>query len=166
MRSLFQLFLIASYFLSLGGCSKHAQYQDLQQFIAQTQQIPAQPINPLPKFQTVQKFSYSAANLRDPFQKVVKHSANGIQPDKDRPKEPLENYPLDGLKMVGVLVENNKIWGIVIAPDSSVFRVKAGNYIGQNYGRITAITPAEITILEIIPEGDGWTQRKASLVLK
>lgn len=162
----FGLTLLNCLILLLCGCDKEKQNQELEQFVEDTKKTAAQPIEPLPALQIIDKFSYSASNKRDPFTKVVERNYNGIRPDMNRPKETLENYSLDSLKMVGILTEQNKTWGIIMAPDNSVYRVALGNYVGQNFGRVTAVMPTEIKILETIPQGEDWIQRETSLVLK
>lgn len=150
----------------LSGCSKSKDMEDLERFVEQTKQTPAQPIEPLPTVKPIDKFSYTASQKRDPFVKVLQRNYNGIRPDMNRPKEPLEAYTLDSLQMVGILTEHNKTWGIIVAPDNTVYRVNVGSYLGQNFGKVTAITPTEIKILETIPQGDNWTQRETSLAIK
>ena len=126
----------------------------------------------IPKAKTYTFFSYADDKLRDPFQAAMispqqtgdKHS--NISPDKKRKKEPLEDYPLDTLRMVGVITVNHKQWAMVQASDGQVFRVTVGNYLGQNHGRITKINPDSIQLLEIISDGlGGWTEHETSLVM-
>jgi type IV pilus assembly protein PilP len=148
---------------------------DLHQFVQQTKAQRKGTVRPLPEFEPYQNFVYDASQLRDPF--VAKTdvlfddqdqpvSANGISPNRSRRREPLESYPLDTLKMVGVLEQNEVTWGLIQAPDETIHRVLAGNYAGQNYGEITSISEEKISVYEIIPDGqDGWTEREAALVL-
>jgi type IV pilus assembly protein PilP len=166
MKRLLLLTLSCSLCLILAGCDKNKQDAALKKFIEDTKKAPAQPIEPLPGVKTVSKFTYDANNQRDPFTKVVNRSQAGLRPDQNRVKEVLEAYSLDSLKMVGTLVEGNKTWGIIIAPDAKVYRVELGNYVGQRFGKVIAINPGEIKILETIPDGDTWLQRETSLVLE
>lgn len=124
----------------------------------------------IPKAKEYHYFSYSADKLRDPFQAWTisprqtgdKHSS--ISPDNARKKEPLENYPLDTLRMVGVITINGKIWAMVQATDGQVYRVTVGNHLGQNHGRITRVNEGSIQLVEIVSDGlGGWTEREASL---
>lgn len=163
---IFGVTLLNCLVLLLCGCDKEKQNHGLEQFVEDIKKTPAQAIEPLPALQNIDKFSYSARDKRDPFIKVIERNYNGIRPDMSRPKEILENYSLDSLKMVGILTEQNKTWGIIMAPDNSVYRVSLGNYIGQNFGRVASIMPSEIKILETIPQGEDWIQRETSLVLK
>ncbi len=84
-------------------------------------------------------------------------------PDAARPKEPLEAYPLESLKMVGTLSQKGVTYALVRA-DSSVYRVKIGNYLGQNFGVITGITDNLINLKELVQDASGdWTERKIAL---
>lgn len=131
-------------------------------------------IEPLPEIKPHETFLYQASDLRDPFEPApfamaaatVNVGANGLRPDMDRRREPLEEFPLDTLRMVGTLDRKQEQWGLVQSKDGTVHRVKTGNYIGQNYGKIVAISEEEIGLVEIVPDGlGGWTERKASLAL-
>jgi len=162
--NLFSLGLIAC--LMLLGCDRDKKNRELQNFVAETLKTPAQPIEPLPIIKTVDKFSYPNDAKRNPFAKVVERNYKGLQPDTNRPKEPLEAYTLDSLKMVGVLTEQQKTWGIIVAPDNTVYRVRVGSYLGQNYGKVVAINPNKIKILEIVLQDNDWLERESFLVLK
>ncbi len=131
-------------------------------------------IEPLPEIKPHETFLYQASDLRDPFEPApfavaataATAGANGLRPDMNRRREPLEEFPLDTLRMVGTLDRKQERWGLVQAKDGTVHRVKTGNYIGQNYGKIVTISEQEIDLVEIVPDGlGGWTERKASLAL-
>lgn len=163
--------------LGLAGCSQDM--SDLRQFVERTKERPGGRIDPIPEFEPYQSFTYEAALLRDPFVPQEgfalparaqggegQEAGNGLSPDLDRRKEPLESYPLDGLKMVGTLTRDEQRWGLVRAPDGTVHQVLPDNYLGQNHGRITAVKPSEITVTEIVPDGQGgWMERQAALAL-
>ena len=88
-----------------------------------------------------------------------------MQPDLNRRKEPLESYPLESLKMVGTLQQGKAVYALVKA-DNTVYRVKSGNYIGQNFGLISNIGDTEIKLKEIVQDTAGdWTERLSSLQL-
>lgn len=146
---------------------------DLQQFVAATKAKKAVHIEPIPQVKQYEAFSYVPGNRRDPFvqQEPARQSsgfsnASGLQPDLHRNKEPLEEFPLDSLSMVGTIKFNGKTYAMVKAPDNIIHRVTVGDHMGQNYGAITKITETDITLAEIIPDGfGGWTQRPASIAL-
>jgi type IV pilus assembly protein PilP len=78
----------------------------------------------------------------------------------------LEAYPLEALKMVGVLQQKG-IFGLVKTPDNNLFHVKAGNYLGQNFGRITAVSENSIKLKEIVQDSNGnWEEKEQTLLLQ
>jgi len=157
--------------LLLGGCSDQ-NMGDLQNYVSDVKSKRGL-IEPLPEFQPVQQFAYSTDDIKDPFTTwksevvpVGDNKAGDMAPDNQRPREELESYPLDTLRMMGTLEMKDVRWGLVKASDGIVYRVKTGNYMGQNFGKITAIESDRIALIEIIPNGlGGWERREASLTL-
>lgn len=159
--------------LLLTGCAEDM--SDLRQFVKQVKQRPGGKIEPLPDFEPYQGFTYDSAALRNPFQprsafasdeEEEEESGSGLKPDFDRTKEPLEQYPLDSLKMVGTLSRDGQRRGLVRDPNGIIHRVVPGNYLGQNHGRIVSVDPGNIEVVEIVRDGqDGWMEREASLAL-
>ncbi len=153
----------------LSGCERDM--SDLERFVEQTKQKHRGFVKPLPEFEPYRSFTYDPEVLRDPF--VVEQSieqalarGSGPQPDANRRKEPLEAFPLDSLQMVGVLQQNTNMWALVSDPDGTIHRVQQGNYLGENDGRITAISESKIDIRELVKDGLGnWMAREASLGL-
>jgi type IV pilus assembly protein PilP len=93
-------------------------------------------------------------------------SGSGPRPDANRRKEVLEAFPLDGLNMVGTIGSGDLI-GLVLAPDRVTYRVRPGNYLGQNDGRVTAIFEDRIEMVELVPDGaGGWLERQAKIALE
>ena len=89
----------------------------------------------------------------------------GLQPDLNRPKEPLEAFPLESMRMVGVIQQPKMNFGLVKA-DASVYRVKIGNYMGQNFGIITDIKENQILLRELVQDAGGdWAERQSTLQL-
>ena len=149
---------------------------DLEKYVAEVKSQQKSSIEPLPEFQPFETFTYSANELRDPFtQPVFSHppaatvaqvGSNGIKPDFDRPTEPLEEYPLDSLRMVGTMQKGQETWALILDKEDAIHRVQPGNYLGQNHGKITRVTEFEVELTEIIPDGlGGWTERPASIAL-
>jgi type IV pilus assembly protein PilP len=157
--------------LFLVGCSEQ-HMGDLQNYVSDVKARRGK-IKPLPKFEPVQQFAYSADDMKDPFMTwksevvpVEKHKKGDLMPDAQRPREELESFPLDTLRMMGILEMKGERWGLVKASDGIVYRVRTGNYMGQNFGKITAIEPDRIALVEIVPNGlGGWERREASLTL-
>jgi type IV pilus assembly protein PilP len=156
----------------LGGCAG-GDMSDLQQYVAKVKAREPGPIEPLPEIKQVETFAYQANDRRDPFNAGTPSSeetqvqpATGIHPPPNHRKEELEQYPLDSLRMVGTLDQDDTTWGLVIAQDGTLYRVRAGNYVGQNYGQITRITEDRIELTEIVPDGmGGWQERQAAIAL-
>jgi type IV pilus assembly protein PilP len=130
-------------------------------------------IEPLPVVKPYEPVPYKAFDQTDPFSsakiELVTKSAStgggGLKPDLNRPKEPLEAYPLESLKMVGVLQMKKANFALVKA-DTSLYRVKVGSYLGQNFGLITTITDSQIQLRELIQDSVGdWTERQSTLQL-
>ena len=93
--------------------------------------------------------------------------ASKLAPDLTRRREPLEGYPLESLSMVGTLEKNKTVYALVRTPDRDVYQVKAGNYLGQNYGVVTTIGEGEIKLKELIQDGAGdWAERSSTLQLQ
>ena len=145
---------------------------DLQSFIAQTKSAHVGSVKPIPQFKPYESFSYSAVELRDPFVATVEleedtgSKTSLLNPDITRPKEALEVFPLDTLSMVGILEQNNNLWGLIKDPQNIVHRVQVGKYIGQNEGKITEITESAVSLVEIISDGiGGYIERDASIAI-
>jgi type IV pilus assembly protein PilP len=132
-------------------------------------------VQPLPVVKPYEPVPYTAYDLPDPFgpakiQLAAKGAGagggGGIKPDLNRPKEPLEAYPLESLRMVGTLERGKQTFGLVRA-DAGLYRVRIGNYMGQNFGVITKISEAEITLKELFQDAGGdWAERDSTLLLQ
>jgi type IV pilus assembly protein PilP len=136
-----------------------------EEFVLDVQKTPAPPVEPLPKFTTPQLTPPSEKFERNPFAPPSELNA-ASRPDANRPKQPLENFPLDELHYVGEISEQHKSWGLISAPDGMIYRVSVNDYMGQNYGKVVSILSTKIILLETIPNGlGGWTQRNTDLIL-
>lgn len=155
----------------LVGCSSRIDV--VNQKMQEIRQQPPQPLPPAPVFLPVPSFAYSAQQLRSPFLppslalelKVM--AGRTIRPDLSRPPQFLEQFPIESLIMKGTLKRSDSaLYGLIQAPEGGVVRVEKGNYVGKNYGRIVDISPSQITILEIVPNGrDGFVERPRNLVM-
>lgn len=168
MRSGYLVFLAA---VLLAGCGG-AEYQDLRDFVKNSGADMRGKIEPPPEVKPYESFVYNNdANLPNPFkprkQDTRAGGAPGLnQPDMNRPKEALEEFPLESLKMVGYLYQNGVGWAVIRATDNKLYRVKAGNYIGLNYGLITQVTDTSVNIKESVQDSSGdWSERDSSLQL-
>lgn len=152
--------------LVVGGCSEDM--SDLERFVAETKQKHQGEVEPLPEIEPYRSFTYESSILEDPFvvEQEIDEIPTGPKPDEDRRKEPLEFFPLDTLKMVGVLEQENTMWGLIRDVDGTIHRVQPGNYAGENDGKIISVEETKISISELIPDGQGaWIDRDASLTL-
>ncbi len=152
------------------GGPEHA---DLQEYVQQVKDKKQGRIEPLPEVKPYETFTYIPKDLRDPFvpfvQETVQESpvSPGLRPDTNRKREALEQFSLDSLVFVGHLEKDGVVWGLISAPDSSVYKVREGNYIGQNYGEIQEVSETQILIQEIVSDGSGgWIEREVSLSLE
>ncbi len=157
--------------LLLGACGE--QYSDLRQFVKDSENLPRGRIPPLPEAKPYEPFEYAAYDLTDPFKpRKIEPSktatkSGGLQPDFNRRKEPLEAYPLENLKMVGTLQQKKDMFGLVKTPDNNLFRVRAGNFLGQNFGRITDISDSAIKLKELVQDSGGdWKEEERALQLQ
>jgi len=146
---------------------------DLKLYVAEVKNQQRSSIEPLPEFEPYESFHYQADDLRGPFTeptfsqpraRAMQASGNGIKPDFERPAEPLEEFPLDALRMVGTLEQRDDTWALIKDTDGTIHRTQPGHYAGQNHGKIFRVTEYEIGLTEIIPDGiGGWVERRASI---
>jgi type IV pilus assembly protein PilP len=164
--------LIGLLSLVLVGCSSD-EYADLDTFMDEKRARPGGVIAPIPPFKAYKAFSYSATTLRSPFDRPIEireinqlQAVSSVKPDQDRVKEFLEQFTFDSLEMVGTLSRGGIDWTLVQDPDSGVHRVRMGDYLGRNHGRIVEMTENYIAVVEIVSDGnDGWVERPRSIKL-
>jgi type IV pilus assembly protein PilP len=156
----------------LAGCSSNDGLEDLREFVKNEHAGRKPKIEQLPEIKPMEAFLYTAADLPDPFSprnlkaQVAAGASKGPAPDMNRRKEPLEDFPLDALKMVGTLARGKRFWAVVQAPDGTVHRLEIGNHLGQNFGRVTKITEEKVDLVELIQGALGeWVEREASLAI-
>lgn len=145
---------------------------DLQSYIDEIKARPGGRIEPLPEIRPAPTFSYVPGERRSPFvpdepQARVSKNPDAVKgPDPNRPREYLEQFPLDTLNMVGTLNIEGTAYGLVQTSDGLISRVTVGNHMGQNYGRITNISESQIQLVEIVPDGlGGFIERPAGVGL-
>lgn len=153
----------------LAGCS-FDEGDDLDQYMRDATKDVKPRIKPLPEVQPYMALQYNADGmLVDPFRaRKAVNKSSALQPNLNRPKEPMEAYPLESLKYVGLLSKSKLTYALLKTPDASVQQVKLGNYVGQNYGRVTQIKDDEIVLTELVQDdltGD-WVERITSLALQ
>lgn len=155
--------------LALVGCGDDR--EDIQSWMAEQAAGMRGVVKPLPEIKPFPVVDYSAAALVEPFrasriEPERRTGGGGLRPDPDRRREPLEAYPLETLRMVGVLMQGKTSHALIQA-DKSLYQVKVGNYIGQDYGVVTAITEAAVSLRELVEDVNGdWVERTSSLQLQ
>lgn len=156
----------------LSACAGE-EFQDLQDFVRDSGADLRGQVDPAPEIRPYEPFPYdNSSGLPDPF-KVRKQdvkntgAAAGLnQPDFSRPKQELEDFPLESMKMVGFLRKENAGYAIIRSSEGKLHRVKLGNYLGMNFGQIISISETEVKIKEMVQDGAGdWTERESSLQL-
>jgi len=162
----------AACLLLLQGCEDRAM-TDLREFVATAYQDRKPDIEPLPEIEPFKAFEYSASNSDDPFGfdnistgRDSDGRSVGKRPDANRRREALENFPLDALKMVGTLSKENVPWVIVQTNEGKAHLAKAGNYLGQNDGKIKFIDPERqlVKLEETVRDAAGrWVTRDIDL---
>ncbi len=167
--------IICTIFLALlAGCSDN-NFSDLHQYIADVKLKPKGTIKGLPEPKVIIPFEFKPEDLRDPFKPLKPTgvigeqeaaAGSGIKPDTSRRKEELEAFPIETLKMIGTVDMKSTLWGLVKSSDDTVYRVKAGNYMGQNYGKIIRVSVDKIELMEIVPDKPGtWREQQMSVML-
>lgn len=169
--------LICLSVMVLAGCQYGT--RDLERWVSEVRQRPPTPLDPLPPIVEPEPFAYTAHDLRDPFiagrseEEQAEEQAlaqgeerAGPQPDFERRREYLEEYPLDALDMVGTMEMEVGNWALVKDTDGVVHRIGEGSYMGQNHGRVVEVAPDRVNLLELVPDGaGGWLEREAIIAL-
>jgi len=161
-----KVLLLAGTALMLAGCTRGM--SDLRDWVAQQKAKRGVPIPPLPVIKTFETFTYSDQDKRDPFSPSPDelNQNNGPRPDEGRAREPLEAYSLDSLRMVGTIGMGANMEALIKDPGGVIHRVHKNEYMGQNYGRITAVSSDHVDLVELVSNGNGgWMERPASIAL-
>ena len=152
----------------VGGCS--SEIDELKAFVRDSEKGLPRRIEPLPAVKPFEPFTYEGFDLPDPFKPRKIEPAKGgskLSPDLARRREPLESFPLESLTMVGTLERNKAVFALVRTPEKDIYQVRAGNYLGQDYGVIVGISDTDIKLRELVQDGAGdWTERTSSLQLQ
>ena len=179
-----RLTIVVLAILGIAGCVS-GDMSDLEKQVSKIMSKPGGRLEPLPEIKPYEAYVYESGKLgaRNPFKRfyVVEQSLaieesegpvdDGLTEEmrneiQNRNREELEGFELDSIKMVGTLQSVDNHWGIVIDPDGVVHRVKTGNYVGLNIGKITSIEEEQIEVREIIKDNSGrYGERKALLPL-
>ncbi len=168
MKAVYSILLVLLFLTGCGG----EEFQDLRDFVKNAGADMRGKIEPPPDVEPYEPFTYdNDTNLPDPFKprKSDARNAKGSgqnQPNLDRPKEELEDFPLESLKMVGYLYQKGVGHAVIRSAEGRIYHVKAGNYIGLNFGQVISVTEAEVKIKEMVQDSVGdWSERESSLQL-
>lgn len=133
----------------------------LSRYINTIKARPPRPVEPIPEPQPIAKFIYPEVDSRrSPFKPIVEQAEDAFAPNVKRPKQPLEHFPLDALKFVGILKQGKLVWALIGQPGGLVSRVKLGDYMGQNYGQVIDIKDKVILLEETVQTAGKWEKKK------
>lgn len=169
MPKLFGLLVPVVVCLGLSACGD-SDNQELKDWMKKSSKDIRGSVPPLPEIKPFPVIGYDGESMTDPFRSSriepeKKPGGGGIHPPTDRRKEPLESFPLESLKMVGTLKQGKTIYAMIQA-DKTIYQIHIGNYMGQNFGRVTDITDSEIKLKELVEDSAGdWGERETSLML-
>ena len=175
MKLLYWLLLLSTQF-ALVACADSEQ-EDLQKWMAEqrasikprVESIAApKPYTPKPYTQEALTEPFSNQKLAQALKRDSSQATANVglvTPELNRRKEALEAYPLDAMSMVGSLLQAQPT--ALVQVDKLLYQVKVGNYLGQNYGKVTKITESEVALREIVQDSAGeWIERQSSLQLQ
>ncbi len=147
--------------IALGGCSSNN--DDLQDWMQKQGESLRGKIEPIPELQPYEAFAFNPNAVIDPFKprKVDIGRANTTKgPDTARRREALEAFPLEKIRMVGTIAQGKELVALLRTEDNRVFQVRRGNYAGQNFGVVTAVSESEVNLKELFQDGAGeWAEK-------
>lgn len=161
--------------IALAGCSSANKDAELEAFYQEVQERGKGRIEPLPPFEQVAPFAYQAGGFRSPFEAPVEAIPSNrraqlegrqVRPDPTRVKQYLEQYNIGQLAMVGTLEQRGRLYALIRDVEEGVHRVRTGDYMGSDHGRILSINERAIDLLEIVSDGTGgWVERQRQVSL-
>jgi len=161
-------FLFSCLFIFLLSACSNSNMSDLEQYVHEERNKTAKKIEPLPKVQSYPAYTYNEVGMRNPFVTENTRIAGSLEecPNVTRTKNALETVPLDSLTLVGSLEQQGERWALVKDNESNVHRLKKGEYMGQNNGRIVRITDSEVVLQELVSDRmEGCQTRKTTLAI-
>ena len=170
MPSLKRLTIVSSA-MFLGACGG-SDVSDLERFVSDKTERPGGLIEPIPTFTAYEAFAYSAQGMRSPFDRpveVVQLAAlrlrSTVAPDRARAREFLEQFSVDSLMLVGKLKRQGVEWALLRDPSGGIHRVREGNYVGPDHGKVVDVGDDYVAIMEIVTDGtaNGWVERPRTL---
>jgi len=173
MRPLVCRLCLLAGLVALAGCNDDNGFSDLDAYMNEVRLRPPGKIEPTPTFRPYETFTYSAANLRSPFSRQVRvdqadrqRGSHNVRPDPNRVKQYLEGFNIEQFEMVGTISNASGSFALLRGA-GGVHRLKVGDYLGRNDGRIFAIGATQVDVIEIVPDGEGaWPERPRTIPLK
>lgn len=167
-----RIFLLAG-LVVLAGCNNDNGFGDLDAYMNEVRLRPPGKIEPTPTFRPYETFTYRAADLRSPFSRQVRvdqagrqKGARNVRPDPTRVKQYLEGFNIEQFEMVGTISNVSGSFALLRGA-GGVHRLKVGDYLGRNDGRIVGISATQVDVVEIVPDGEGaWLERPRTIPLK
>jgi len=173
LHRIFALAACGGLLSALAACS--GDNQELREWMEQQRREAKPNVQPLVPPKKFDPEPYAGADRVEPFspQKLsvalkqeARQPSSLLASELNRRKEPLEAYPLDSMSMVGSVVKDGRQYAL-LRVDNLLYQVKVGDYLGQNYGRITKIAETEIALREIVQDAAGeWIERSTTLQLQ
>jgi len=156
------------------GCGGE-EHSDLKQELDQLTKDFRGQVPPLPPVRPYEPVPYTSEGTVDPFRmdrlEVAQPGDKGtkvpaiLAEQEKRVKEPLEAFPLESIQMLGTITQDKETFALVKA-GPNLYRVKKGNYMGQNFGVITGIDEGGIKLKELVQDSSGeWVERSSGLQL-
>ena len=154
--------------LVLSACG--GEQEDLRAWMVQQEAGMKGQVKAMPEIKPFPQVDYEVFAHQSPFDKdkfvAGRAVAGGPRPDTNRQREPLESYPLESLKMVGAMIKKGAAHGLIDA-GGSIYQIRTGNYMGQNFGVVTGISETEIKLKELVEDLNGdWVERTSALYLQ
>lgn len=162
------------YCVLMTGCSVQTEHPDLHKFMSEARNQKGSRIPALPIAKPYVTFTYNALAMRSPFEAPILFVSemdtakkSSVKPDENRPKELLESFNFAALTMVGGLRKDGTTWSLIDDGEKRIHRVRIGNYVGKNHGRVVDIGSTKLELIEIVPDGKGgWLERPRTLALR
>ena len=170
----FALAAVCGLLLSGCGSSDESEIRAWMKSVKDSTHVTAQPVQAAKEFTP---FVYDSGGAVEPFdpqkilmavarQQQARASASAVKPDLERRREVLEGFPLDQIRMVGMMHQAG-VNVALVETNGSTHMVKVGNYVGQNFGLVTRISETEMQLKEIVQDAAGeWVERPAKLELQ
>lgn len=163
--------------VALGGCGG-GDHDDLRQWMAESTKDLRGGVPKLPQIKPYEPVPYTVEGRVDPFSRTklepdskYKNAGKGgaFQPDfeaREMRNSMLEKYPLESIKLIGIMNMNNHPMAVV-SVDDKVKQIKLGEYMGLDFGMVTKITDAQIELRELVQDAAGdWSERTSTLLLQ